>query len=700
MLPIASSSGRKTTIAPLERPPLPTSLPWSNVSPLQGHPLAAELDVDGRLQWLQTLVVKYELHKHPETLTAFNVLRQKIVARQQETRLFLGVVGEFSSGKSTLVNALIREDLLRTDILQGTTAAVTLISYGPELSVQVRKSQNVLIRSAKAVASGVKTVAGWFSKPKDPPTRAQLLEILHQTTSDEKFAKDVVQVNVTLPAPLLRTGIVIVDTPGANATNERHGMVTAGALRDLCDAALVTIPATAAGSESLMDYLRTHAGDVLHRCVFLVTKVDLLRRQRDRSLVLDNLRKRLADQLGIASPRVLAASPQFVLEKIRLAAPDSRAENGGGEEEEIYTAEEIDEWTRHFEQMEADLAVLLADKRLQAQADDIGRSLELLFHQLKSTLESYLVRYRNRHEALEAIVIPDVGEFIAGKCNMHVQRATGAIEQILRPLPYQLNDMYGEILRSLLGRIKGAANRSQLTEVMKTTIPSDIENGQSRLRRHVEKTMVSVTGAVQHELQLFHHDFQNRYRSLATLGGKFEAQNAEVRASTGQFANSTTAVSLDIAAGLQSISSDRTGKMLGGGAFGAVVGTMIFPGVGTVIGGALGGFLSTLFGPSLDELKTRCWNDLEPAVRKQLEGMHEATLQAVSNGADQLLNELRQTIYSYQPRYEHLVQQMRQRDADEKAWLAHVRTVIEADLSAIAAKQMELAHVRAKIRSL
>ena len=72
----------------------------------------------------------------------------------------------------------------------------------------------------------------------------------------------------------------------------------------------------------------------------------------------------------------------------------------------------------------------------------------------------------------------------------------------------------------------------------------------------------------------------------------------------------------------------------------------------------------------------------------------------MSNGADQLLNELRQTIYSYQPRYEHLVQQMRQRDADEKAWLAHVRTVIEADLSAIAGKQTELAHVRAKIRSL
>jgi GTPase Era involved in 16S rRNA processing len=700
MFSLTPLAANQTKVFPLDRPPVPDVPPWPSISPLDGHPLAAELKVDERLHWIQTLVAKYELNKQPETLSAFNLLRQKIVARQRETRLFLGVVGEFSSGKSTLVNALIRQNLLRTDILQGTTAAVTLISFGTQLTVHVRKSQHVIVRSANAVVSGMKTVATLFSAPKPPPTKEDLLAILHRTTSEERFAKDVVQVNVTLPAPTLSTGIVIVDTPGANATNERHGLVTANALRDLCDAALVAIPATAAGSESLLTYLRQNAGDVLHRCVFLVTKVDLLRRKRDRDLVIDNLRKRLEDHLGIESPRVLAAAPQFVMEKLRLDESASAVSPANEATEEAYTPEEINEWVQHFERMEADLAGLLVDKRLQAQADDIGRSLELLFTQLKSSLESYLNGYRQRHEALEKLVIPDVGEFIVGKCDLHIARAVETIKRLLSPLPYQMNQLNGMILQASLSHIRGASNRSQLTEAMNSRVPSEISSGQANLRRHVERTTTSMAGAVQHELQLFHADFQSHYRSLATLGGMFEARSAMVNATTGQFVHSSATVSRDIAAGLQSISSDRTGKMIGAGAVGAVVGTILLPGLGTVVGGALGGFLSTLFGPSLDELKTRCWSDLEPAVRTQLEGLHESTMRAVSHAADQLVAELRLAIHSYQPRYETLVEQMRQRDADEKSWLAKVRATIESDLSAIAVTQAELAAVREKIRNI
>jgi GTPase Era involved in 16S rRNA processing len=662
--------------------------------------LAAELDIERRLRWIQSLVAKHSLHGKPDALATFSELRQKIIARQHETRLFLGVVGEFSSGKSTLVNALIRQELLRTDVLQGTTAAITLISYDAEFDVRIRKRQGFLARSTDAVVAGMKTVSGWFAKPAAPPTREQLLLLLHQSTSNEQFAKDILQVNVTLPAKSLAAGVVIVDTPGANATNERHAMVTAAALRDLCDAALVVMPATAAGAESLMDFLRAHAGDVLHRCVFLVTKVDLLRRRQDRDWVLDNLRRRLSSGLGIANPRVLAAAPQFVLESLRRNPVTAPAGFASREEEECYTREEIDEWTCHFESMETELSRLLIDKRLQAQADDIGRTLELIFEHLHASLKINLAGYKQRHEALEAIVIPDIADFILGKCNAHVTRAANAVERIVQPLPYQWREMNSAVLRLLHGHIQRATNRPQLTHAMQTTIPAELARAQTVFRRHLELAMRSASEAAMRELQLFHDEFQSHYRSLATLGGRFDAQSVDWQASTGPLAYSSVSTSRDIAAGLQSLQNDRTNKMLGAGAIGALVGTVLLPGLGTVIGGAIGGFLSTMFGPSLDELKIRVWSELEPAVRPHLDEMSETLLGNVAVASEQLLGELREAILSYRPRYDNLVRQMRQRDNEEKVWLSQVQQSIEADLTAIAAQQLEIANVRHKIRQL
>jgi hypothetical protein len=566
--------------------------------------------------------------------------------------------------------------------------------------VRIRKRQGFLARSTDAVVAGMKTVSGWFAKPAAPPTREQLLLLLHQSTSNEQFAKDILQVNVTLPAKSLAAGVVIVDTPGANATNERHAMVTAAALRDLCDAALVVMPATAAGAESLMDFLRAHAGDVLHRCVFLVTKVDLLRRRQDRDWVLDNLRRRLSSGLGIANPRVLAAAPQFVLESLRRNPVTAPAGFASREEEECYTREEIDEWTCHFESMETELSRLLIDKRLQAQADDIGRTLELIFEHLHASLKINLAGYKQRHEALEAIVIPDIADFILGKCNAHVTRAANAVERIVQPLPYQWREMNSAVLRLLHGHIQRATNRPQLTHAMQTTIPAELARAQTVFRRHLELAMRSASEAAMRELQLFHDEFQSHYRSLATLGGRFDAQSVDWQASTGPLAYSSVSTSRDIAAGLQSLQNDRTNKMLGAGAIGALVGTVLLPGLGTVIGGAIGGFLSTMFGPSLDELKIRVWSELEPAVRPHLDEMSETLLGNVAVASEQLLGELREAILSYRPRYDNLVRQMRQRDNEEKVWLSQVQQSIEADLTAIAAQQLEIANVRHKIRQL
>jgi GTPase SAR1 family protein/gas vesicle protein len=686
---------------PLIRPPMPAKPPWADVSPLAGHPLAAKLDVTGRLKWIDVMVAKYGLSTVPKK-PLFHDVKQTIDRRQRESRLFLGVVGEFSSGKSTLINALTRETLLRTDVLQGTTAAATLLYFGESLAVNVRHhKKNLLANAVDKISTGVKSFIGLFQTAPPPPTRDDLLALIHQSTSDEEFAKDILQVDVELPADTLRSGLVIVDTPGANAANSRHGIVTSSALRDLCDAALVVVPAEAAGSESLMSFLKEHAADVLHRCVFIVTKVDLLRRKSDRDRVLTSLHARLSQQLGISNPRVLAAAPQFMVERVKADRNSrSKVDSARPSENDGYTAEEIEEWVRHFAEMETSLRSLLRDKRLQAQADDIAKLLRDLYDRLKTMIERLLEDHRQRHEALEKLVIPNIHEFIESRASHYADQASTGIQRAMRGEADKFQRIAGGITRDLLAAINGASNRKELKAAVESTIPSVLSSGQRSLRSHVDGMLRRIAKAGQAELKAFHGEFQTHYRSLATLGGALKHDGSQVTLATANFGNTTRGISTEIASGLQQIEQQQTNQLLGSGAIGAALGTIVLPGVGTLVGGAIGAALSSMFGPSLQELKVACWNRLQPAVEEKLQEVAQIADQAVDAACRDTVRQLVKTIFEYGPKYEALVEQMRRRDADEKASIQQMQRTIYQDLQAIDGQRQDLDALCARIRDL
>ena len=50
-----------------------------------------------------------------------------IVAKQNDKVLNISVIGEFSTGKSSFINALVGHELLAVNVLQGNTVAITII---------------------------------------------------------------------------------------------------------------------------------------------------------------------------------------------------------------------------------------------------------------------------------------------------------------------------------------------------------------------------------------------------------------------------------------------------------------------------------------------------------------------------------------------------------------------------------------------
>jgi len=187
---------------------------------------------------------------------AFEIIEQRVgnpVCR-------VGLVGEFSTGKSTLINALLQDDVLESGAIQGTTTFPIHIRYGKTLSAQLhlRDGTRVPVRGS---------------------TRDEVLRALRDCANDEQVETALSHASLYLPSALLCEGIEIIDAPGIDSVSPRHLKITIDAMRRFCDSFVVLIPSTMPATSNLLMFLKRHLVDNLHRCFFIVTKTDLLRKR-------------------------------------------------------------------------------------------------------------------------------------------------------------------------------------------------------------------------------------------------------------------------------------------------------------------------------------------------------------------------------------------------------------------------------------
>ncbi|KAK3102837.1 hypothetical protein FSP39_014308 [Pinctada imbricata] len=110
------------------------------------------------------------------------------------------VSGETSAGKSSFLNLLIGERGLLPEHTLSCTSVITRLSYGEKPSVRVVKKD----KSHDDIA----LKAG-------EPVGAQIDEILfHRKEEDRERGHDIQEVQLKVPIPLLKSGLVLVDSPG------------------------------------------------------------------------------------------------------------------------------------------------------------------------------------------------------------------------------------------------------------------------------------------------------------------------------------------------------------------------------------------------------------------------------------------------------------------------------------------------------
>jgi hypothetical protein len=170
--------------------------------------------------------------------------------RLAEGRFYVACLGQFKRGKSTLLNALVGSSVLPTGVAP-VTSVVTVLRHGEEIAVRVRTAEE-----------------GWRHVPP---------ESLRDYVSEERNpgnTKRVTGVEVFHPAPLLRRGLCLVDTPGIGSVFPDNTASTREFLPQL-DAALIVVGADPPVTGDELALIEDVARRVPHR-LFVLAKADRL----------------------------------------------------------------------------------------------------------------------------------------------------------------------------------------------------------------------------------------------------------------------------------------------------------------------------------------------------------------------------------------------------------------------------------------
>lgn len=514
---------------------------------------------------------------------------QSLVQRSNDKNLYMGIVGEFSAGKSTFINALLGTELLKEDILPGTTCATTLIRQGKYFEVEISRTDSPDVVYYTKTESLFERAAAFVLQKLSIKVRLRkqlekAKEFIHKYTADEDIAQNVASVTIYLPykAPIFANDVVIVDTPGINADNPRHQEVTENTMRDLCDLAIVLTPAPAPCSQTLISFIRDHAESFHDYCMCLASQIDKVRpKERERQL------KYISDRFrseGLSFSKIYAISAYYTIHK------DRRIKAEKAEEAKQFRDDFANVVSVICEELKRNRNTILSTKLQQILEHIVNVILVPMFQRTSD-------EYQSRYEALRQNQLSDFDSFIQRWTEDTVNKFShGFVKK--HEIEDTISEAKEQFVSQLNASIAAATTKSELKAIVtqehiESVIASVQKNCINAWIESVQKRFVTLAEGL---LENFRTNFNNEFRNLA---GKLDVEACPEKIDI---------PALNVVAGesVDSISKSITGDQwtkVGATTAGVVIGTMIMPGIGTLIGAGIGSMIGAFFGKSLQDYK-------------------------------------------------------------------------------------------------
>ncbi len=628
-------------------------------------------DIDGHIRFMQTLMGRYSFPSGEKAQLQAEL--KKIQARQNEKTLNMAVIGEFSSGKSSFINALLRENLLETDAIQGTTVSSTLIGYSPE-------------RIFRTYGEG-----GRGKQTRKTESSAALAKLLAAYTSGDRKDENARYLEVGYPSDFLQQGIRIIDTPGTNSLEQWHEDVTKEAIREQADACIILTSAEKPFPESFCRFLEDNLQDVLQTCVFVVTKIDLIP-PKQQARQMEYIRKVLEEKLSVHDPLILPYSALPVINE---------------------TGTEYIEGNRETEER---ILKFLQEQRIRIQLQRCMALSENAMGRLKESMEQVSSQQKQRHDQLMQAITTDLQSFVTRK-KSEIRLAYQEDANVkAQEFSKKLDGWIGYRKRKVYEAFEEPTTESDIRAFLQTKLNPLLEEKKSEILKNVgisaensSNYLSEIQSIAEGHCRCFEADFKREYRQLELLAHDLVQEvDKSVRLDESLMTNvqANTAIRQKVEANVKQENRGFLGYAGAGAAAGAAIGSVV-PIIGTTAGaviGAVAGFIR--FNKRADDssrgtaFRNQVAGDVNAVVEQYFRSLQDSVMQFFNQNAAACWMQVEHVMDQYLAQYTGIVREMRKRDqkAQEEATIK-IR-MIQNDINLTQQQLEQIKSVRYKISHL
>ncbi len=620
-------------------------------------------EIDGHMAFIENLIEKYS-RSSQDAACDWNFAREQlslIRKKVNEKKLNISVIGEFSTGKSTFINAFLRNDLLASSALQGTTAASTIIDYGSQYRVHLEY------------------LSGGREEERTYSSLSDLKEALERHTTNYLTAKQLKSVRVYLPSELLKNNFRIIDTPGTNVTEAWHEDVTVRTLQNDSDLSIILISAEKPVTETTLSFVKKHLTSILPQCVFIVTKLDLIL-QKEREQLISYIKTKLEWELELQNAVVLPYISPMVLDSQSIMSGSQSADR------ELL---ELSIETEHklMEHTLKQKAIALT-KKLASLIDEMYISISRKMEHISGDYEEKLNLLNRSHKT-------DLSVFIRQEKLSRLAHFDDAVGKKRDEIEEGLLSAADNAKKEILGKLDEKSNIDQLKYYISNALGDDCSRQAGDMIAKMNSYYGQIRKQFKEEIRTYNKAFKENYealniipvdmaRSQYDLPGNINFETADI---------STTANYI-----AEKLASENK-AFFGGMGAGAAVGTAIAPGVGTVIGGIIGFVAGGVFAPDTGAVREECKEKLKPQIINYYSNICDRMISALERYSIQIRQCLADEIDGYLERYRREVERQINLKNSQKSVVQSKIKELDTDRNQIRNRKQHLKSVILQLNS-
>ena len=444
-----------------------------------------------------------------ELLGQLHELGQRFAAE----RLQLAVIGQFKRGKSSLLNALIGEDVLPSGVLPVTALATWLEPGEPGLLVRFGDGREQVL------------------KPASPQEMQAALRLFVSESGNPHNRQDVREVHARFHAPLLDAGVVLLDTPGVGSTLEHNSRAAEAALPD-ADVALFVLSPDPPITPVEVDYLKA-ASEHAARLIIVLNKCDLLS-NGEREETVAFARDAIRTKAGVEVQEIVCVSARAGLLAKKAGDPKGLERSGlSALEQKLIRFAERDKQVSLAAAVAKKSARLIAS--LQLENEVALRALHLPLDQLATCadrLRAALAAVDTERQHARDLLLGDRRRLVDQARAMAEEEGARIEKEIMAELDSRAEGGKGEqaLAHALLEKIAEAFElafpplQERVADALSSTLQRHIEHAE-RIAESIRSAAADVLGielgggavAIEAQLDLKQAWYDRRVESLAPV---------------------------------------------------------------------------------------------------------------------------------------------------------------------------------------